>query len=102
MKRVFNYITFEQKQELQRLSHEGLGVREASKITGIPRSTLYYHIRKHGGWENYTPCVKRMQVLNDQTMFNLTGKYESRITSLEMQVEILLEQIREIKGQNQC
>jgi len=100
--------TFEERKIIERLLKSGATGKHAAKKLGRSTNGINTEIRKNGGWKEYNAerAQKRAEEMrrdaNKKISHALLGKsgpgVSKRIKNLEMQVEILFETIRELKG----
>jgi IS30 family transposase len=102
-------ITFEEREKIEMLLKKGFGMYSTATAIQRPNSTVTYEIRNNGGRHGYD-AVKAQQradtasergsetlKLRGGNRKSIKESFEQRINNLEMQLEIILQTIKEIK-----
>lgn len=106
-KGAFKQLTLEERRLIEKYIKMGISFNQQARMIGRSNYTIADEIRRNGGRENY--CAEKAQeravVMRGRSSSNSQSKVykgridklETRVDSLEMQIEILMDLIKEIK-----
>lgn len=102
-------ITLEERREINKLLREGFSLSEISRKLSRGKNTVIAEVRRNGGAESYNPVqaearailmknkrAARCRELNQTRPLSPYEQLAQRIQNLEMQVEILVDAIKEL------
>lgn len=99
-----NRLTLEDRKIIENHLSLGLSLRKIAKIIKKNHSSVSYETMKNGGAQNYSAEIAhaRANLAMKKTSLNLCNSLIvndiiTRLDNLEMQLEILIDQIKEIK-----
>lgn len=106
-------FTFSERKEIERLiADPSVSLTEIAVLINRSKNGVISEVRKHGGRENYTALKAQSTALNEREARYIAlsernkaqgrpkTKFEERISILEMQVEILLDEINKLTKGN--
>ena len=105
----YTVLTFEERKDIKKLIGKGWNLSEISKMLNRGKNTITLEVRRNGGPLFYEPVkaqeryenlkqerIDRTKALFKGNMSNPYKELEQRIQNLEMQVEILVDAIKEL------
>ena len=106
-------ITFEERKAIKNLINKGYKLSEISRDIGRGKNTIIAEVRRNGGPLLYDPVkaeeryqilrkakIERCREMNRNPRNNPYKALQTRIQNLEMQVEILVEAIKELRHED--
>jgi IS30 family transposase len=95
-------ITWEDRQNIEKYLKQGDNVYQIGKKINRSASSLYREVEYGGGYENYTAeeAQKVRTLRRKKTSRIYRNDFQNRITNLEMQMEIILEQLEKLYVRN--
>jgi IS30 family transposase len=106
----FKLLTIEERLEIERLIKCEYSLAKISRILGRGKNTIVLEVTRNGGRDlydgykanNYFIERKNNKILNLRKALNTDGilnllSINKKMSLMEMQIEILIEQIRELK-----
>lgn len=102
-------VNLDERREINRLLRQKFSLGEIAKKIGRGKNTVVAEVRRNGGVESYNPVkaearavllknqrAQRCRELNQTRPPSPYQRLEQRIQNLEMQVEILVDAIKEL------
>lgn len=106
-------LRLEERKIIKKKLDAGYSIALIAKVLNRAKNTVVVEVRRNGGRENYDPDKAHSEALSRQRGGNAKKiiilkthgkspwiKIRDRISNLEMQVEILTEEIRNLKNAN--
>lgn len=104
----FYYLTIKERKVIEEFSKKGFSFHAIAKEVKRGTSTIRREIKKNGGKENYNAEEAQKyfsSYLDKKVLYGQEGKMseyiqdiEKRLDAFEMQLEIIFEMLKEIKG----
>ncbi len=105
-----NALTFSERVKIKELLDTGIPLRQIANQMERAKNTIVYEVRRNGGREVYEPKKAHLEaysrkreslnplVKRNKEQMEQVDEFETRIKSLEMQVEILSETITQMRN----
>lgn len=105
--KIRTILTFEERQAIERNLKLGYSASSISRRIGRSKNSIVWEVRRNGGMKNYNAEKAQLQsdIRNSERIQKIKKKNQDqkkpnaiwqRIENLEMQVEILVETIKEL------
>ncbi len=106
-------LTFEERMLIENYISQGYSLTQISKKLSRGANTIVTEVRKNGGRDNYKPLeahkrnelvlktANEIRSIEQKNKVNPYVKISDRVDFLEMQIEILVDSIKQLREQNE-